>query len=287
VSGTLWGAPDNYGNHLMLLYNKALVTELPANTDAWIAQLKQLTVPARQQYGLVYTFNEPFWLMPWLGGFGGWPLDGRDTPTLMTPAMADALQFVRDLKYAHKVVPAEATYEGAFDLFKNGQAAYIIDGAWNLDRYQDVGLKVGATALPTVSKTGLFPTPMTSGKYWLVGRRAEGARLDAARQFVAAMTAAPAQTAWLEKMARLPSHREVAKNPKITADPLLAGAMDQLSKGRGLPPAAEMRCAWQGMSKYLEGVMTGKVTPQNAPRLMQTEADACVTELRSTTQPTN
>jgi maltose-binding protein MalE len=101
------------------------------------------------------------------------------------------------------------------------------------------------------------------------------------------MTSAQAQTAWLEKMGRLPSNQEVAKSPRITQDPILAGSMDQLSKGRGLPPAPEYRCAWQGMSKYLEGVMSGKVAVQNAPKLMQTEADACVTELRSKTQPSN
>lgn len=287
VKGLRWGVPDNYGNHLMLLYNRALVTEVPADTDAWIVQLKKLTVPARQQYGLVYYLNEPFWLMPWLGGFGGWPLDAGDTPTLMTPALADTLQFVRDLKLTHRVVPAQADYEGAFTLFKNGQAAYIIDGGWNLDRYRDVGLKVGVTALPKVAKTGLYPTPMTSGKYWLFAARADEARLAAAQQFVAYMTAAPAQTAWLEKAGRLPSQAEVAKNPKIAADPLLAGAMDQLSKGRGLPPAAEMRCVWQGLNKYLESVLAGSVAAQTAPKLMQAEADACLKELRSKTMPSN
>ncbi len=287
VRGTLWGVPDNYGNHLMLIYNKALVNDVPADTAAWIVQLKTLTVPAKKQYGLVYAFNEPFWLMPWLGGFDGWPLDAQDTPTLATPEMADALQFVRDLKIIYKVVPDQADYEGAYELFKSGQAAYIIDGVWNLTRYQDVGLNVGVTALPKVTQTGLFPSPMTSGKYWLFGRQAQGAKREAARKFVDTMTAAPAQTAWLEKTARLPSNREVAQNPKITTDPLLAGAMAQLSKGRGLPAAEEMRCAWQGMSKYLEGVMAGTVAVQDAPELMQAEADACVSELPSQPTPSN
>jgi arabinogalactan oligomer/maltooligosaccharide transport system substrate-binding protein len=287
VKGTLWGSPDNYGNHLMLLYNKALVAEVPANTDAWIAQLKKLTVPAKKQYGLVYYFNEPFWLIPWLGGFGGWPLDAQDNPTLLTPAMADALQFVRDLKFTHKVTPAQADYEGAYSLFKSGQAAYIIDGAWNLDRYRNVGINVGVAALPKVTKTGQYPTPMTSGKYWLFPVRTEGDRLEAAQKFVAYMTSAQAQTAWLETMTRLPSAIEVGRHPKITSDPLLAGAMDQLARGRGLSPAAEMRCAWQGMSRFLEGVMAGTLLPQNAPKLMQAEAETCVKELRSKTQPSN
>ncbi|MDI6638155.1 MAG: hypothetical protein QME82_04510 [Bacillota bacterium] len=42
------------------------------------------------QYGLVYNLNEPFWLAPWLGGFGGRPLDGTK-PTLDSQAMIAAL----------------------------------------------------------------------------------------------------------------------------------------------------------------------------------------------------
>lgn len=29
VGGTQWGVPDNYGNHLMLIYNKDLIAEFP------------------------------------------------------------------------------------------------------------------------------------------------------------------------------------------------------------------------------------------------------------------
>ena len=80
MKGKLWGLPDNYGNHLMLFYNKALVQEVPPNTDAWIRQLKSLTDGANSQYGLVYPLSESYWLMPWLSGHGGWPLNVADNP---------------------------------------------------------------------------------------------------------------------------------------------------------------------------------------------------------------
>ena len=78
TKGKLWGIPDNYGNHLMLLHNKALVTDVPTNTDAWIEQLKTLTDAANGQYGLSYPLEESYWLIPWLSGFGGWPMDAAD-----------------------------------------------------------------------------------------------------------------------------------------------------------------------------------------------------------------
>jgi ABC-type glycerol-3-phosphate transport system substrate-binding protein len=87
VKGRLWGVPDNYGSQLMLIYNKKLVREVPADTDSWVAQLKTLTDPAQGQYGLVYDLKEPYWLIPWLGGFGGWLLDNANRPTLATEPM--------------------------------------------------------------------------------------------------------------------------------------------------------------------------------------------------------
>ncbi len=281
----LWALPDNYGNHLMLLYNKKLVTTVPADTDAWIAQLKTLTNAAKGQYGLAYYLTEPFWLAPWIGGFGGWPLDSQDNPSLNTPAVVAALQFVRDLKLVHKVVPPEADYPAAARLFETGQAAYLIDGTWNQERYREVGVDFGIATLPKVSATGLYPAPMTAGtagKYWFISRTAEGPRLDAAKLFVEFMTSAQAQGQWLARLRRLPSNQSIAAGDLITKDPLLKASMDQLSKGRGMPAASEMRCAWSGMGLHLAPFLAGKLTPADAAKAMQIEAERCVVELRST-----
>ena len=155
MKGKLWGLPDNYGNHLMLFYNKALVQAVPTNTDAWIAQLKNLTDAANSQYGLVYPLNESYWLIPWLSGHGGWPLNVADKPALDTAEMTNALQFVNDLKTTHRVIPEEINYDAAFDFFPQGKAAYIVDSLWNLEKYRGLGIDVGVASFPVVSSTGL------------------------------------------------------------------------------------------------------------------------------------
>ena len=279
TQGKLWGLPDNYGNHLMLLYNKALVTDVPSNTDAWIAQLKTLTDPATPQYGLAYPLDESYWLIPWLAGFGGWPMDAADRPALDTVEMANALQFLYDLKATHHVVPEKADYDAAFDFFRQGKAAYIIDGTWNLDRYTDLGIDVGAAPLPVVSATGLKPAPMATGRYWLISDKAEGAALDAAARFVEFMTSADAQGQWLAKMKRLPSIKETAQSELIAGDPILAGAMTQLRVARGVPPALDMACVWSGIDAHLSEVMAGARTPENAAAAMQADAEACIEDM--------
>jgi len=108
LDGKTWGVPINNGNHLMLLYNKDLVPQAPADTNELFRVAQQLTTGDR--YGLVWNQTEPFWMVPWLGGFGGsvFAADGV-TPTLDTKAMRDTLQFLYDMKYKYKIIPRRAT----------------------------------------------------------------------------------------------------------------------------------------------------------------------------------
>ena len=176
LEGKTWGVPISVGNHLMLLYNKNLIKKAPENTDEMVKIGKALTVDldndgVPDQYGLVYNLNEPFFFAPWLGGFGGWPLDGT-TPTLNTQAMVDALQFAHDLKFVHRIVPVECDYDAADSLFKEGKAAMLINGDWSLAGYQTPEVKekvdLGVARIPRISETGLWPAPMTSGIYFMI-----------------------------------------------------------------------------------------------------------------------
>lgn len=276
ISNTVWALPDNYGSHLMLLYNKKLVQEVPADTRAWIAQLETLSDPVNGQYGLVYNLNEPYWLIPWIGGFGGWPLDQNDRPDLYNQAIIDALRFVHDLKYVQHVVPAAATYDSAAALFKAGKAAYVIDGQWSLDDYRGAGIDLGIAPLPRVAETGRDPVPLTAGKYWFFNTNSAGPRLEAARRFVAFMTSAGAQQKWLERLGRLPSSQLAAQSEPAQTDPLLAAEILQLSKGRGIPPAPAMLCVLQAMRPGLEDVMSGAASPTDGALKMQRDVDGCL-----------
>lgn len=275
----VWGLPDNYGGHLMLLYNKALVAQVPPDTDAWIAQLKTLTDATTDQYGLVFDSTESYWLIPWLAGFGGWPLDVQDKPALATAEMVEALWFLVDLKAEHRVMPETVDYQMAFDLFSQGKAAYVIDGAWNLDRYAGLDVEVGIATLPRVSQTKLLPGPMATGRYWFIAEGVDGPRLDAAARFVEFMTSAQTQEQWLAKMQRLPSSKDVLGSPAVVSDPVLGPMAEQLRLARAVPPALEMTCVWRSMDAYFAKVMAGEVTADEAAPAMQESADACVAEM--------
>jgi arabinogalactan oligomer/maltooligosaccharide transport system substrate-binding protein len=269
----------------VLIYNADLAPEVPDNTDEWIAQLRTLTDPESGRYGLVYNQAEPYWIIPWIGGYGGWPVDEQGNPTLDTKAVVDALRFVQDLKLVHRVVPDSADYDTAFDLFRSGQAAYIIDGRWNLASYLDSDLKLGVKALPIVSSSGSRPSPMAAGKHWFISSHSTGKQREAAIRFADFMTSAHAQEAWLTRMGRLPSNRETLELARNGADPVVAGAAGQLLHTRGLPPTQTMPCIWRAMAPPLEALMTGGDSPEAAAATMQADAERCVEELEALVTP--
>ena len=287
--GKTWGVPIANGNHLMLLYNKKLIAAPPKNTNDMIKVAKELTRDLNKdgmpdQYGLVYNLNEPFFFAPWLGGFGGWPLDGTK-PTLNTQAMIDALQFVQDLKFVHKIVPLECDYDAADSLFKEGKAAMLINGDWSLAGYQtdDVKKKVdlGVARIPMVSKTGRWPSPMTSGIYFMLPEYLEGDKLQIAKEFVQYCSSPDVQLMFLNKYKRLPALASALDSPLIKADPVLSGSADQMVVGKPMPTVPEMRAAWDAIRPNQEAVMAGKMAPKDAAKAMQ---DACEKLIREMTK---
>ena len=281
VAGTLWGVPDSSGNHLMLLYNKNLVTKVPADWDELITMAKAQTNEAAGNWGLVYNTQEPFWLAPFLGGFGGWVLDpATDMPTLNTPEMVKTLQFLSDLSNVHKIVPPGCDYNTADTLFKEGKAAFLINGDWSLGGYTDAGMNYGTAAMPMVKETGKYPSPMTSGKYYMVSNQVEKGtpKFEAVKKFVEFMCGEKAQQMWLEKFKVLPSNKNVANSPIIQSDPILQGSAAQLAQGVGMPAAPQLRCFWDPARPGQQGVIAGSTTPAEAALKMQEDADRCIKE---------
>jgi basic membrane lipoprotein Med (substrate-binding protein (PBP1-ABC) superfamily)/maltose-binding protein MalE len=285
LKGVMYGIPDVYGNHLMLLYNKAMVTKVPADWDELIATAQGLTTG--DNWGLVLNIREPFWLAAFLGGFGGTALDpATDAPTLNTPAMVKTLQFMSDLQNKYKIVPPGCDYNTADTVFKEGKAAFLVNGDWSLSGYSDPAQAPGLTsgfgtaAMPPIKETGLYPTPMTSGKYWVISSQVQKgtAKFEAVKEFVEFMAGEHAQTVWLEKNKQLPSNKNVANSPTIQSDPILQGSMAQLVHGVAMPTAPELRCFWDSIRPAQEGVMDGTTTAADAAAKAQTDADRCVKE---------
>jgi arabinogalactan oligomer/maltooligosaccharide transport system substrate-binding protein len=279
LGGKTWGVPISNGNHLMLLYNKDLVQTPPKDTDELIAAGQLLTKDG--QYGLVYNQVEPFWLVPWLGGFKGkvFADDGR-TPTLNTPEMAKALQFLHDIKFKTPIVPKESDYEGADTLFKEGKAAMIINGDWSLSGYADAGMKFGVARIPLVKATGEWPHPYTSGVFFMLSKGLEGAKLAAIKDFIKFVTSPNNQALQIAKLKRLPALKAAMDDSLITSNEILKGSADQMVVGTPMPVVPEMRCVWDAMKPEFQAVLADSKTAEDAAKAMQEAAETCIAKLQ-------
>ena len=280
LEGKTWGVPIANGNHLMLLYNKDLIAEPPKDTDELFVKGKELT--KGEVYGLVWNQTEPFWLVPWLGGFGGKVFaDDGVTPTLDTPEMVATLKFLYEMKFTHKIIPPESDYNGADTLFKEGKAAMIINGDWSLGAYKEVlGGKLGVARIPKVTATGEWPKPYTSGVFFMLPKDLSGAKLEAVKGFILFVTNKENQLEMVRKLARLPALKDALDDPLITGDPILRGSADQMVVGTPMPTVVEMRCNWDAMKPEMQAVLAGAKTPEDAAAAMQAAAEACVKTLK-------
>jgi arabinogalactan oligomer/maltooligosaccharide transport system substrate-binding protein len=281
LNGKTWGVPIFNGNHLMLIYNKNLIPTPPANTDELMTVGKTLTTG--DKYALVWNQTEPFWAAPWLGGFGGKVFaDDGVTPTLNTPEMIATLKFLYSLKSPTPIVPAESDYNGADTLFKQGQAAMIINGDWSLGSYMTKTLDIGVAPIPMVSSTGLWPAPYTSGGFFMLPTTLadDAAKLAVVKDFIDFATNKANQVAMVEKLNRLPALKVALDDPVVTGNEILKGSADQMVKGTPMPVVPEMRCVWDSWKPEMGAVLAGTKTAEDAAAAMQTSAETCIQNLQ-------
>jgi arabinogalactan oligomer/maltooligosaccharide transport system substrate-binding protein len=278
LDGKTWGIPISSGNHLMLIYNKDLIEAAPANTDELIAKGKEL---AGTTTPLIFNQTEAFWLVPWLGGFGGKVFgDDGKTPTLNTPQMVDTLKFLHDIKFTDNIIPPESDYDTSDTLFKEGKAAMIINGDWSLSSYSDaLGDKLGVARIPQVTATGEWPKPYTAGTYFMIPEGVEGAKLDAVKEFINYATSKEVQLKQVQELKRLPAVQAALDDPSLSSDPILKGSTEQLAAGTGMPAVLEMRCNWDAMKPELQAVLADKKSPEDAAKAMQEASVNCIKTL--------
>lgn len=279
LDGKAWGVPMSNGNHLMFFYNKKLSPKAPETTAELFRFCGGEARKLKLEHCMALNLAEPFWLMPWLGAFGGWPIDNK-TPTLDTEAMREAMGFVVDLMYEKKYVPQECDYNCVDALFKEGKVAFIVNGDWALSGYQEhFKGDLGVARIPRHAGTGRWPTPMVSGKYFLLSSKLEGEKLDLIKRLVEFYTNEENQVAQVEKLMRLPALTEAAGASVIQDNPALRASMSQIMVGKPMPMATEMSAVWGAMRTHLGRAVAKKAAVEESARKMQKDAVGKIREM--------
>jgi arabinogalactan oligomer / maltooligosaccharide transport system substrate-binding protein len=119
--------------------------------------------------------------------------------------MVNTLEFLHSIKYDTPLVPPESDYDGADTLFKEGQAAMIINGDWSLGDYRELlGDDLGVAPIPQVSATGEWPQPFTSGSYYMIPQDVPEEKIPTIVDFINWSTNEENQLEMVRELSRLP-----------------------------------------------------------------------------------
>lgn len=282
--GHLYQMADKLGNHLTLIYNKALVEKPPETDEELIALGKRLTLDRDgdgrpDQYGLAWNYTEPFFFIPFLTGFGGWVMTDEGRPTLDGPGTVEGLRFIRDLRDRYGIIPAESDYNIADVLFKDGKSAMIINGDWSWAGYRKAGVDFGVAPLPTIVRTGLPCAPMVSPKGYSINANVSAEKLPLLVDLLRFLMEPGVQLETARALSTMPTRREAVESEFVQSDDILRNSALQIRRGRPMPVVPELRAIWDSMRPAYQAVLGGSRTPEQAARDMQALALRKIAEM--------
>ena len=275
--GQLVGVADQIGNHLTYVYNRELLPEPPETFEDLIATAR-LTEDTDgdgrpDRYALTWNYTEPFFFIPFLTAYGGWVMDDEGTPTLDNEQTVRAIQFVLDLRDRYEMIPASTDYETANTLFREGEAAAIINGPWSWAGYGDAGVDYALAPLPLNTETGHYAQPMAAAKAYSLNPAVPDWKRPAVLGVLQLLTADAIQAEMARELATIPVRTAVRNSDAVADNPILQQSLAQIEHALPMPTQPQMRQIWDAMRGPYQLVMNGEVTAEEGARLMQQEAE--------------
>jgi len=272
--GHLYQMADKIGNHLTLIYNKAIVS-VPPQTDEELIRLgTQLTQDLNgdgkpDMYGLTWNYTEPFFFIPFMTGFGGWVMDEEGHPTLDSKGTVDGLKFIRDLRDRYRIIPGEADYNIADILFKDGKSGMIINGDWSWAGYKKAGIEFGVAPLPKIVETELWCAPMISPKGFSLNTNVPQEKRALVVELLKFLMRPDMQLETARTLWTMPTRKEAVESEYVKNDEILKNSALQIERGRPMPVMPELRAIWDAMRPSYQAVLGGAKTPEQAAKEMQ------------------
>jgi len=206
-------------------------------------------------------------------------MDENARPTLNTKATVSALRFIVALRDSFAIIPKECDYDMADALFKEGRAGMIINGPWSWGGYIRSGLDIGIACIPKVSETGIWPTPMVSPKGYSINRNTKSDILPDVVNLIYYLTSPSVELEFTKVLGTIPSRLEAQKDSVVVNNPIISASKEQLARGRLMPVVPELRAIWDAMRPAYQAVLGGAMTPEEAARMMQEEAEKKIKEM--------
>lgn len=261
--------PFASSNFLIFYYNRDIIREIPATFDEITAYSKESLSGKDQKYGILFNAHEPEWVIPFIGGYLDWFYDYNSGEIrLNTNAMESTLNFINNLYNTEKIMPKDLGYEDMNNLFKNKEAAMIINNVSAVAEYREAGLNFGVVKIPRSTGAAASPTPMISGLGFMINNNCSSKSFEKVKNFINYMISPDIQTSWTLNTTSYPSISNLEKD-KLSSDDIIYNILLQAKVCRGKPQEEDMRLIRDVLKINIENVIAGNITPGEAKDKMQ------------------
>lgn len=268
MNQTLYGVPKAVET-LVLIYNKDLLPQPPANLDAYYDFSKQQR--AAGKYGLLAKFDQIYYSRGAIAGMGGYIFgnDGKGglNPLdigLNTPGAVEAVTYLKKF-YADGLFPAGIIGDGGLNaidsLFTEKKAAAVINGPWAFQPYADAGINYGVAPLPTLPN-GKPMNSFLGVKGYVVSTWSKDKAL--AQKFIEFINQPAYVKTRYQVTKEIPPLVAMIDDPLIKNDERASAVAIQASHATAMPGIPEMQEVWGPANAALELSMTGKQPPKAA-----------------------
>lgn len=250
VDGDLLGVPIN-NKVLALFYNTSVIEAPPADWDELLA--------LSEEHGMALT-QDWFHNYMWLPAFGAQLFDEDFRCVLHETGAAEALAYYDRVCESPGVVcdPNDGNMD---TLFRSGEVAFRIQGPWmSADAIADLGAEnIAVTRIPPIPGQG-DPRPWNQVEVASVSVNATPAEQDAALRFIDYLTSTEVQSRFLEEANWIPVNADV----DTSANPVVAGFLEQVPVSDPFPVAPELAATWDPMQNAVNQIIEGVSTPEDA-----------------------
>jgi arabinogalactan oligomer / maltooligosaccharide transport system substrate-binding protein len=240
VNGKVYEVPESL-KAVAMYYDTAKVPTPPKTTQELLAFVKgggKAGIIAGEYFGWGF-----------YSAFGGKIFDDAGKCAASAGGVADAIQYVKDLKSAGALVDFD--YNKVNDAFKNGKIDIMLNGNWVLGDYKKARPTLGVAPVPA-GPAGPAKT-MAGVDGWYIN--AGSSNVDLALAAAKFMVNADSQKIYVDTAGHVPANKSVA----IT-DPLVKAFSDAITAGDPRPQTAEMNNYWGAFHNAWDEVIT-KGTP--------------------------
>lgn len=241
VRGIQKGVPIIAGNHLLLYFNKALVKDPAVN---W-SSLKETTREAGRHRNISWSYNEMFWLIPFLGAWDAYPYKNGNIK-FNTSGVREALTFYKELA-DEGLVNAKCNYQCAFDAFIHGQVAYTINGSWSLGGFREkLGDNLGIAMLPAIGKKRMKPYSSVHALAF-PDNGSDSHKKQALKKLSLYFQSYSVQQQIWNDIRALPVNHKLLQSIKRTSSQDTVNLLSQLEESEPMPNDPEMAIIWEAM----------------------------------------